>query len=59
MQGKKVPTASLSSYPKAREIAEILKGWIQAGDFLLTEPVSPLPGPDSGIKFKPLKIKGK
>ena len=58
LQGKMIPTASLSSYPKAREIAETLKGWIEAGDFLLTEPVSPIPGPDSGIKCKPLKIKG-
>ncbi len=59
IQGKRVPTASLSSYPRAREIAETLKGWILAGDFLLTEPVQPLPGADSGIKSKPLKIKGK
>jgi len=52
--GKEVPTASLSSYPKAVEIAHILKEWIQTGKFLLTEPVSPLPGVEAGIKFKPL-----
>jgi uncharacterized protein (DUF39 family) len=49
---KEVPTAPLSSYPKAIEIAETLKSWIKEGRFLLTEPVAPLPGPDSGIKFK-------
>jgi uncharacterized protein (DUF39 family) len=55
VQGKDVPTASLSSYPKALEIANILKDWIQGGKFLLTEPVAPLPGAESGIKIKPLK----
>ncbi len=55
VRGKEVPTASLSSYPRAREIAGILKVWIQKGEFLLTEPVAPLPGVESGITFKPLK----
>ena len=55
IRGKKVPTASLSSYPKAVEIASILKNWIQKGEFLLTEPVAPLPGVESGITFKNLK----
>ncbi len=55
VQGKDVPTASLSSYPKAVEIANILKKWIERGEFLLTEPVAPLPGAESGITFKPLK----
>ncbi len=54
VQGKKLPTASLSSYPKAVEIAGILKSWIQKGEFLLTEPVAPLPGVESGITFKNL-----
>jgi len=53
--GKDVPTASLSSYPKAVEIANILKCWIQEGKFLLTEFVAPLPGIESGITSKPLK----
>jgi uncharacterized protein (DUF39 family) len=44
VQGKDVPTASLSSYPKAVEIANILKKWIEKGEFLLTDPVAPLPG---------------
>jgi uncharacterized protein (DUF39 family) len=55
VRGKQVPTASLSSYPKAVEIARILKGWIQKGEFLLSEPVAPLPGVESGIKFKNLE----
>jgi uncharacterized protein (DUF39 family) len=49
VQGKDVPTASLSSYSRAMEIATTLKGWIQSGKFLLTEPVAPLPGVDAGI----------
>ena len=54
VKGKDVPTASMSSYPRAVEIATILKEWIQAGKFLLTEPVEPLPGVESGVTFKPL-----
>lgn len=54
VKGKDVPTASMSSYPRAVEIATILKEWIQAGEFLLTEPVEPLPGVESGVTFKPL-----
>ena len=52
VRGKEVPTASLSSYSKAVEIASILKSWIEKGEFLLTEPVAPLPGVESGIAFK-------
>jgi len=55
IQGKEVPTASLSSYLRAVEIANTLKEWIQKGDFLLTEPVAPLPRVEAGITFKPLK----
>ena len=55
VRGKEIPTGNLSSYPKAVEIANILKGWIEKGDFLLSEPVAYLPGPDSGYTFKPLK----
>ncbi len=36
--GKEVPTTPLSSYKKAREIAEILKKWIKNGEFTLGEP---------------------
>ncbi len=52
VQGKEVPTASLSSYSKAVEVAGILKEWIQKGEFLITEPVAPLPGVESGIVLK-------
>jgi len=55
VQGNEVPTASLSSYSRAVEIATSLKEWILSRKFLLTEPVSPLPGVESGITFKPLK----
>jgi uncharacterized protein (DUF39 family) len=55
VQGKELPTASLSSYPRAVEIAGTLKEWILSGKFTLTEPVAPLPGVESGITFKPLK----
>lgn len=57
LKGKRVPTASLSSYAKAREVAGILKDWIQKGDFLLTECVQKLPSLDSGIVFKGLQEK--
>jgi len=43
LQGKEIPTGGLSSYLKAREVAETLKRWIQKGKFQLTEPVAPLP----------------
>jgi len=55
VKGKDVPTGALSSYSKAVEIAESLKDWIKKGDFLLTEPVAPIPGVESGLTFKPLK----
>ena len=54
VQGKSVPTASLSSYSRAVEIATTLKDWILSGKFLLTEPVAPLPGAESGVTSKPL-----
>ena len=38
LNGKKIDTAPMSSYYKAREIAYILKEWIERGDFLLSEP---------------------
>ena len=55
VNGKKVRTGSLSSYARAREIANILKNWIGKGTFLLSEPVAPLPSADSGVTFKLLK----
>lgn len=55
VKGKDVPTGPLSSYAKAREIAEELKDWIKEKKFFLTEYVQALPGADSGLTFKPLK----
>jgi uncharacterized protein (DUF39 family) len=55
LKGKEIPTASLSSYSRAVEIASTLKQWILDGRFLLTQPVASLPGVEAGIKFKPLK----
>ncbi len=55
VQGKEVPTGSLSSYARAKKIADILKNWINRAEFLLTEPVQSLPSVDSGLTFKPLK----
>jgi len=55
IQGKKVPTASLSSYPKAVEIASTLKDWVKSGKFELTRPVASLPGVETGYTFKALK----
>ena len=43
LNGNKIITASLSSYYKAREIAHILKEWIERGDFFLGEPQQRLP----------------
>jgi uncharacterized protein (DUF39 family) len=54
--GKKVKTSSLSSYYLARQIAEKLKGMIQKGEFLLTEPVERLP---EDMAFEPLDIVSK
>jgi uncharacterized protein (DUF39 family) len=42
-QGKDVPTVPLSGVAKAREIADILKDWIQNNNFLLGEPQFTLP----------------
>jgi len=44
VNGESVPTVPLSSVVRAREIADILKGWIQKGRFLLGEPQMLLPG---------------
>ncbi len=55
VQGKEVLTGNLSSYSKAREISEELKRRIKENEFVLSEPVAPLPGADSGYSFKSLK----
>ena len=55
VQGKEIPTSGLSSYLKAKEIAQTLKEWIEVGKFFLTHPVETIPSVDSGIVFKPLR----
>lgn len=55
VNNKEIPTAPLSSYPRAREIANTLKGWIKDGSFLLTEPVQKLPSPADCVTGKALK----
>lgn len=49
--GKNVPTSPLSSYAKAREIAQKLKEEILNGKFLLQKPIQRFP---QDSKFKPL-----
>ncbi len=58
VDGRQVPTSSLSSYPGAVRIATELKEKVQKGEFALVEPVFTLPGPDSGVTFKPLPQRG-
>ena len=43
IDGKKVITAPLSSYYKAKQIANVLKEWIESGRFILGEPQQNLP----------------
>jgi uncharacterized protein (DUF39 family) len=43
IDGKEVATVPLSSYVRAQEIADTLKGWIQRGEFLIGEPQQLLP----------------
>lgn len=43
LDGRRIPTAPLSSYSRAREIAHTLKTWIEEGAFQLTPPLEPLP----------------
>ncbi len=50
VNGKKVPTAPLSSLPMAREIAEELKKWIKDKKFFLNKPAQLLPDSDEGSK---------
>lgn len=47
LNGKSISSSPLSSYYKAREIANILKEWIERGDFILGEPQQTLPDADN------------
>ncbi|GAB4138721.1 MAG: homocysteine biosynthesis protein [Cyanobacteria bacterium J069] len=44
IDGRSVRSAPLSSIFLARQVAQELKQWIEAGEFTLTEPVAPIPG---------------
>ncbi|NJO72221.1 MAG: hypothetical protein HC825_12190, partial [Oscillatoriales cyanobacterium RM1_1_9] len=43
IEGKSVRAAPLASVARSRQVAQELKQWIEAGSFLLSEPVAPLP----------------
>jgi uncharacterized protein (DUF39 family) len=57
LRGRRVRTVALSSLAAARRISEVLRDWISSGRFLLSEPIEPLPGPDSGMGTHPLEIR--
>jgi L-aspartate semialdehyde sulfurtransferase len=42
--GQKIPTVPMTSYVRSKEIAVLLKGWIEKGEFRLTEPQDRMPG---------------
>jgi L-aspartate semialdehyde sulfurtransferase len=54
LDGVEVPTSPLSSYKKAKAIAEELKNWIEKGNFYLTNPVKKIAS--KGHSVKPLEI---
>ena len=51
--GRRIATGSLSSYGRAQEAAQLLRDEIAQGEFLLSEPLRPLPREQS---MKPLRI---
>ena len=55
INGQEVSSYPISSYSKAIEIANILKEWVGKGDFLLTNPVEPLPGIESDVQINSLE----
>lgn len=50
LEGQRIRTAPLASLYRSQQVAELLKQWIEAGEFLLTEPVASLP---SDRQFQP------
>ena len=56
VDGHKVPTGPISSLPKARRIAEVLKTWVAEKGFTLSPPLQPLPQIGSQ-STKPLEIR--
>ncbi|NLW69695.1 MAG: hypothetical protein GX061_01210 [Eubacteriaceae bacterium] len=57
INGNKVRTSPTTSMMKSREIARILKEWIQRGDFTLTQPVMSFPENHSLKSLKVTKVK--
>jgi uncharacterized protein (DUF39 family) len=51
--GRKVPSSGMSSYAKAKQIAQELKRWIEAGAFVLSEKIAPLPVAGGGHALRP------
>jgi uncharacterized protein (DUF39 family) len=43
VEGREIPTVPLSSYVRATEIAEILRSWLEKGEFILGEPQQMIP----------------
>ena len=56
IKGKRVPTSSLSSIYKARQISNELKKWISKGQFMIQEPIQKF---DLEREFKPLEVRTK
>ncbi len=55
INGREVPTSSLTSYSRSREIALTLKDWISQGAFQLTTPSAPIPGRNSDVGYHHLE----
>jgi uncharacterized protein (DUF39 family) len=43
VEGREIPTVPISSYVRAKEIAETLRNWIEKGEFILGEPQKMIP----------------
>jgi uncharacterized protein (DUF39 family) len=54
VEGRTVEASSMSSYAKARQIAQLLADEIRRGDFLLAQPLRRLPLKQSsgGLKIR-------
>lgn len=56
VEGKRVPTGPISSLPKARRIAAVVKEWVSERRWTLTPPITLLPQPGTQ-STKPLEIR--
>jgi uncharacterized protein (DUF39 family)/NAD-dependent dihydropyrimidine dehydrogenase PreA subunit len=54
VNGRPVPSSPLVSYRKSRQVARVLKEWIEQGIFFLSEPVERIPARGSA---RPLSLK--